>query len=47
MSCDDLTGKVYGDFIIIERDYNYGKERGLKEWGKKNILENKMFKVRK
>lgn len=33
----DITGEIFGDLKVIERDYNYGKERNLKDWNKKTF----------
>lgn len=37
MSFIDLTNEVFGDLKVIERDYEYGKNKNLKEWNKKTF----------
>lgn len=35
MTFIDMTNQTLGDLKIIERDYDYGKDKNLKEWNKK------------
>ena len=35
MAFIDLTGQIFGDLKVIERNYEYGKNKNLKEWNKK------------
>ena len=35
MTFIDLTNQTFGDLKVIKRDYEYGKNKGLKEWNKK------------
>lgn len=37
MAFIDLTGQVFGDLKVIERNYEYGKNKNLKEWNKKTF----------
>ena len=32
-----MTNQTLGDLKIIERDYDYGKDKNLKEWNKKTF----------
>lgn len=34
---EDLTNQIIGNIKIICRDYDYGKNKGLKEWNKKTF----------
>lgn len=37
MTFIDMTNQTLGDLKIIERDYDYGKDKNLKEWNKKTF----------
>lgn len=39
MTFIDLTNQTFGDLKVIKRDYEYGKNKGLKEWNKKTFWE--------
>ena len=44
MSYIDLSGLIIGDFIVLERDFEYGKNKNLKDWNKKTYWKCKCLK---